>query len=746
MGVKQMNLCIINFFSFIQLFEIVEHQHRFYRWTLCYEKSIVVGEDDNYSKLFNASVAENAVMIGSAKCIGVFEGGIKKPTACIVLELSCECCTNRLVTNQWKCVNCTEILEYAFDEYFYCACGRAKIDGWKFKCYHPTHGNDFFTFQQNYMKEMLSHLRRKEEINILVLGETGVGKSTWINAIANYMIYPSLEDAEGASVLSLIGTSFTMTNEKLEMQTIQIGDETNENYKLGQSSTRLPKSYVFEQDTRIVRFIDTPGIGDTRGLEQDNENFDNILKYLAYLDKLNGICILLKPNNATLTIMFRYCIQELLKYLHKDASNNIIFCFTNARSTFYRPGDTLPALKELLNEHNDTKISLDENNVYCLDNDAFRFLCASQKRIPFDDCAKKNFSVSWDKSVIETSRLFNNISKLTPHELTGTLSLNETRKLIVTLTKPLADIAQLIQTNIAVAQDKETEIKSCKNRQEELRQKLFVPAIDMLRKNLDHPRTVCTASKCVNYHPIPGTTQKTTEYVTICHSPCNTKLVFYDICPNKVLLDTCSVISSQTKCCNHCGCSWHTHMHIKYEYEHKVVVHEDESIRKALTSRETDEQIKSEFLAELRSYTKELEYEQQEITNACVIFSCFLKTNAIIPYNDAMLDYLDLLIRQEQPKTGAGGDPAVYEGLLTMKRIYEQEKEVLEKAMKIGDMSDSLEPSHIRSIIGKLYDLNLNGKKLKEIVQAVVSGNKRMMAFNETVHRPNQTNSRKGFL
>lgn len=34
-----------------------------------------------------------------------------------------------------------------------------------------------------------------EEINILVIGETGVGKSTWINGIANYMSFERFEDA-----------------------------------------------------------------------------------------------------------------------------------------------------------------------------------------------------------------------------------------------------------------------------------------------------------------------------------------------------------------------------------------------------------------------------------------------------------------------------------------------------------------------------------------------------------------------
>ena len=36
---------------------------------------------------------------------------------------------------------------------------------------------------------------KKEDVNILILGETGVGKSTWINGIANYAKHDSLIDA-----------------------------------------------------------------------------------------------------------------------------------------------------------------------------------------------------------------------------------------------------------------------------------------------------------------------------------------------------------------------------------------------------------------------------------------------------------------------------------------------------------------------------------------------------------------------
>lgn len=47
----------------------------------------------------------------------------------------------------------------------------------------------FFVFESDLKVD------KKEDVNILILGETGVGKSTWINGIANYAKHNTLKDA-----------------------------------------------------------------------------------------------------------------------------------------------------------------------------------------------------------------------------------------------------------------------------------------------------------------------------------------------------------------------------------------------------------------------------------------------------------------------------------------------------------------------------------------------------------------------
>lgn len=88
---------------------------------------------------------------------------------------------------------------------------------------------------------------------------------------------------------------------------------------------------------------------------------------IHYLDtsvkEIHGICILLPPNNARLTTHFKYCIEQLLTKLHRNATQNIVFCYTNANSTHYRAGDTRPTLEkhiEMINRDNNINIQLNK--------------------------------------------------------------------------------------------------------------------------------------------------------------------------------------------------------------------------------------------------------------------------------------------------------------------------------------------------------------------------------------------------
>ena len=237
--------------------------------------------------------------------------------------------------------------------------------------------------------------------------------------------------AENSDSVCLIPTKFSMMNENYEPVEISTGTDRNEPQQVDQSSTQMPKSYVFRRGRIHVRIIDTPGIGDICGSDQDRINFQNIVTYLSNLEEINGICVLLKPNQSRLSVIFKFCIKELLTHLHRDACKNLVFCFTNTRGNFYKPGDTLPKLQELIQSSTDIDLRLCRETIYCVDNESVRFLAALKQGVKFGEDEKKNYSTSWEISVTETERLIDYISSLPPHKV------NDARRLIVELDRLL---------------------------------------------------------------------------------------------------------------------------------------------------------------------------------------------------------------------------------------------------------------------------------------------------------------------
>ena len=132
----------------------------------------------------------------------------------------------------------------------------------------------------------------EREINILLLGQTGVGKSTFINAFVNYITNDTLEQAVNDEMQAVIPSSFAFTDPgTFAERMIVVGDEDKyERFgRMGECHTRQCRSFIFPIGDRNLRFIDTPGIGDTRGLKQDARNFQEILTYTAQYEHLNAV-------------------------------------------------------------------------------------------------------------------------------------------------------------------------------------------------------------------------------------------------------------------------------------------------------------------------------------------------------------------------------------------------------------------------------------------------------------------------
>jgi predicted GTPase/D-ribose pyranose/furanose isomerase RbsD len=624
----------------------------------------------------------------------------------------------------WICAVCQSPVEYGYvDDGLYCDCGTTPFDRWKFKCNDFTHGQSWASYDRAALLLRLKDLEPFEELNILILGETGVGKSTWINAFVNYLTYKTLGDAIDAGDLKcLIPCSFSTQlkdpsdpHGRFIQKDIKIGKSQQEHDGArGQSATQCTSVYAVDIGKTRVRLIDTPGIGDTKGLQQDNRNLADILRVLRTYDKLHGILILLKPNAARLAVMFRFCIKQLLTQLHRNAANNIVFGFTNTRGSNYKPGDTFKPLESLLTEYKKVEIGLFEHNAYCFDSESFRYLAARQKGI--DMGLLEDNARSWEYSVAEAKRLLKHIRGIPPHQVRSTINLNETRDMIIKLTEPMALIAQKIQTSIAINNDQIAELRTTELSRAELEKSLFVQRETVESYEVDQPRTVCTHGDCVEVrNDFAGRDETVIVYKTMCHKPCYLSGVKRNQKGDPELRGCWAMDGNEF--CRMCGHNYMDHMHIYYDYKSITYKHENQDVSRELIERATDIELQQQAIELRKTAIEEFKLEHAQVQEAAIQFGFFLQRHAIEPYNDATVEYVDHLIDQEKLKIKNGGKKDTLEMLKRYKAEHLQKVQALTQAMARGETDIVLDDQGVRQLVDSLYGLPHFGDDLKRIVR-----------------------------
>lgn len=259
-----------------------------------------------------------------------------------------------------------------------------------------------------------------QSINILLIGEKNVGKSTFINAFANYLKFKTIEQAKSNEPLVLKPLSFIMlTSDTFTERTIKYGDV--DNYR--EPIDRRCQTYKFDlndSNERNLCLIDTPSLHDIKDYGQDYSNtIKHILEYVNNLTHLNAICFLVQPDASKLQNSFQSCFSQLLNRLGPNARRNIIFCFTNAFTTFSTPGTTAGLLRNMFNTLSMNDINFTRNNSFFFENESFRYLMAANNGIRFSADDISEYATTWSECVQESKRLLNYVrNTLNPYQIT----------------------------------------------------------------------------------------------------------------------------------------------------------------------------------------------------------------------------------------------------------------------------------------------------------------------------------------
>ncbi|KTG27153.1 hypothetical protein cypCar_00038578 [Cyprinus carpio] len=180
---------------------------------------------------------------------------------------------------------------------------------------------------QSYEKIYLGERNQQKPYkNILLVGETGTGKTTLINTMINYMLGVQREDK----------VWFEITD-----------DQSDRNSAHSQTSRVTVYGFYLQESKTDLTIIDTPGYGDTRGDDLDKDiavSLLNLSKSAEGIHEIHAVCLVIKASQNRLSDRQKYIFDAVQSLFGKDISENIVLLFTH--SDGMRPKNALTAVKE----------------------------------------------------------------------------------------------------------------------------------------------------------------------------------------------------------------------------------------------------------------------------------------------------------------------------------------------------------------------------------------------------------------
>jgi GTP-binding protein EngB required for normal cell division len=142
---------------------------------------------------------------------------------------------------------------------------------------------------------------------ILVIGETGSGKTSAINSMVNFLWKCKNNDT----------FRYQLITEELSNGQSQSVTDAVQSY------------YINPPNMGSLCIIDTPGFGDTRGMKQDDSIVKQIKTFFeTSLSGIDGVCFVVKGTATRLSSQQFYVFSRVLGLFGKDIVNNIFVLFT----------------------------------------------------------------------------------------------------------------------------------------------------------------------------------------------------------------------------------------------------------------------------------------------------------------------------------------------------------------------------------------------------------------------------------
>ena len=562
-------------------------------------------------------------------------------------------------------------------------------------------------------------------MNLLLIGETGVGKSTWINSFANYCKFNSLDEAVKAGGVFPITCDFQLRHPQTG-KLISISSEGNgitdisECAKVGESVTVMPNEYFFPYKNTQINLIDTPGLNDTKDTPDhdiDKEHVNNIIRLLSTYDEIHAICILVKGSETRLTNAFKYTLTELLIRLDTRACKNIIFVLTHTNSN----SDQTQAIIQTFLEERNLAIPMppDKPTVYCFDNDAVRYLAQCKNKIPQSEDDEDDAERNWKKSMRATQAMLEYVSSLKPHSLEKIMTIYDADHTIRILSKLVLETLMCISKDKDDLEQKRTDAQAAKAEiannpselaKHDLRRLLFITETKVVRTALDHTIVVCESRKCAKVvkgeriHP------------QICCERCKSKFMYW--CSSMKYLGRCKV----------CRCEQGKHVwrNTKTEIVTETVYQPDDlSVIEKVVDKDSVLTGLTGTISNCINRLKMYENETEQMLRTCAKLNTFVHQNVLMATDDELSKCL-----QNEIETYESEGANVSRHLEYLKQIQSEYYQFLDMENNSVDVTYD-----VHDLIQTLYGLEVKGKDLKKAMQEEAKAVLKVIQHGKRVNR-----------
>ena len=407
------------------------------------------------------------------------------------------------------------------------------------------------------------------QFKMLLIGETGSGKTSFLNLMCNYGMIQTLGKQVGIEYFK------------------QFHDIKLENSCKTESKTDGATLYTVEYNTMNIGIIDTPGFGDSRGLDVDKQHVIKIIDALKTETYINCVCLIINSRNSRMSATLRYVLSEITAILPREVLDNVIIIFTNSAD----PLD-LNFEPTVLAEFLGRKIE----NYFCIENPYCRI---EKAKAEADKLSNEKIARSLQKSFDETSQILDQMYD----------TIKDFQKVYTSKFTKLYETKQVIKEKVIillVAYDNQTNLEDKINKaREEAEAALKTKTLNkdfkstqiienVIAKNTSRHNTLCGHPNCYSN----------------CHAPCS-----LDKSLNKEVFKSCAAFGGKDYC-KVCGHHYKSHYNDKVLFEKVTERKEfvDESMKKEFEKAKSSEDIAQALRNQFDSQRKSSEEEREKLS------------------------------------------------------------------------------------------------------------------------------------